>query len=318
MSVKDARVSVTLAEHPKTKKLIRRHGQAAAWNLVRLFLHAAANRPDGDLSGMDDDDIEIAADWLGDPGAFVAALIEVRFLDGEAGSYCIHDWNEHNPWAAQSDMRADRARWANLVRHHGPGEAARLMPEYADRTGAGRKSDPEPVLDPPNRSQAGECRSPEPESRSPNHESGTPPYLSSPLLSPPTESIGTADAVAADPEPAAAEPKPRAKRESKPAITLRTFRAAGGLLVQVGEDPLLAYCDRIGLPEDFLRLAAHAFDTRFKSTDQKQRDWPAHFRNAVYANWFKLWWDDGGTWRLTTQGKQAERELQALAAEAAA
>jgi hypothetical protein len=132
------------------------------------------------------------------------------------------------------------------------------------------------------------------------------------------ERQSAADAPDPSREPAAAEPKPRAKRESKPAITLRTFRAAGGLLVQVGEDPLLAYCDRIDLPEDFLRVAAHAFDQRYKATEQKQRDWPAHFRSAVYANWFKLWWDDGGTWRLTTQGKQAERELKALAAEAAA
>lgn len=192
------------------------------------------------------------------------------------------------------------------------------MPEYADRTGAGRKSDPEPVLDSPNRSQAGECRSPESESRSPNSESGTPPYLSSPLLSPPTVSTGTADAVAADPEPPAAEPKPKPKRDSKPLQTLKTFRAAGGLLVRVGEDPLLDYLDRIGLPDEFMRLAAHVFDQRFLGTEQKQRDWPAHFRNAVQSNWFKLWWDDSGTWKLTTAGKQAERELQAKSAQAQA
>jgi hypothetical protein len=127
------------------------------------------------------------------------------------------------------------------------------------------------------------------------------------------ERQSAADAAASPEAPAAEQPKPRAKRESKPAITLRTFRADGGLLVKAGEDPLLDYIDRIGLPEEFLRVAAHAFDQRFLATDQKQRDWPAHFRNAVQSNWFRLWWDDGGTWRLTTQGKQAERELQALA-----
>jgi len=40
----DARISVGLPGHPKTKKLIKRLGQAAAWNLVCLILWAAANR----------------------------------------------------------------------------------------------------------------------------------------------------------------------------------------------------------------------------------------------------------------------------------
>lgn len=188
-----------------------------------------------------------------------------------------------------------------------------MMPEYAERIGAGRKADPEPVPDPPNRSLPGECRSPESDDGSPKSETGTPPLLSSPLLSPPTESTGSADASLPPEAPAAEQPKPRAKREGKPLQTLRTFRADGGLLVRVGEDPLLTYADSIGLPEEFLRIAVHVFDQRFLGRDQKQRDWPAHFRNAVQSNWFHLWWDDGGTWRLTTAGKQAERELQALA-----
>ena len=188
-----------------------------------------------------------------------------------------------------------------------------MMPEYAERIGAGRKTDPDPVLDPPNRSEHGECRTPESELRSPNSESRTPPYLSSPLLSPPTESSAAADAAAADPKPSAQQPKPRAKRESKPLQTLKTYRDGGGLLVRPGDDPIREYADRIGLPEDFLRIAVHAFDAKYKPTGQQQASWPQHFRNYVQANWGKLWWDDAGTWRLTTAGKQAERELQALA-----
>jgi len=131
MTVADARVKVTLPDHPKTKKLIRKCGQAGAWNLIRLFLFVAANRPDGDLAGMDDDDIEIAADWLGDPGALVAALVEVRFLTGEQGKRAVHDWADHNPWASGSEARSEKSRWAALCKQHGRQKAAEMMPEYA-------------------------------------------------------------------------------------------------------------------------------------------------------------------------------------------
>jgi hypothetical protein len=116
-------------------------------------------------------------------------------------------------------------------------------------------------------------------------------------------------------DPPAGDEKPAAKpkRQQKPEQTLRTFRADGGLLVQPGSDPALEYAESIGLPVEFLRLAAKVFDSRYLPTDKRQRDWPAHFRNAVRGNWFKLWWHDGSEWQLTTTGKQAERELQALA-----
>jgi hypothetical protein len=127
----DARISASLPTHPKTKKLIRKLGQSAGWNLVCLFLWAAANRSDGDLSGLSIEDLEIAADWQGEEGAFVAALVEVRFLDGQDMAYELHDWAEHNPWAAGADMRSAKARWNAAKRHYGPAEANRLVPEYA-------------------------------------------------------------------------------------------------------------------------------------------------------------------------------------------
>ena len=107
----DARLSTGLPSHPKTKKLIRRLGQSAAWNLVCLILWAADNRSDGDLSGMSIEDIELASDWLGEDGALVDALVAVRFLDGADGSITLHDWHEHNPWAAGAEARSAKARW---------------------------------------------------------------------------------------------------------------------------------------------------------------------------------------------------------------
>src|SRR5690606_31224221 len=61
----------------------------------------------------------------------VAALVEVRFLDGEEGTYRIHNWAEHNPWAAGAESRSAKARWNAAKRHHGSAEADRLVPEYA-------------------------------------------------------------------------------------------------------------------------------------------------------------------------------------------
>ena len=129
----DARISVGLPAHPKTKKLVRRAGEAGAWRLVCLFLWVAQSRPDGDLSGMTGEDIELAADWQGEEGAFIKALIEVGFVDGNEGEYSIHDWDEHNPWAAGADARSEKAKWLALCKHHGRTKAAEAMPEYASR-----------------------------------------------------------------------------------------------------------------------------------------------------------------------------------------
>jgi len=136
----DARLAVTLPGHPKTKKLIRRLGDGAAWRLVCLFLWAASNRPNGDLSGLDDEDIEIAVDWAGEEGVLVSALVSVGFLDGEPGAYQIHDWNDHNAWASGADLRSAKARWNAVKRHHGEAEADRQVPEWAEKRGAGSAS----------------------------------------------------------------------------------------------------------------------------------------------------------------------------------
>lgn len=127
----DARISTSLPAHPKTRKLVRKLGQAAAWNLVCLFAWSAANRSDGDLSGMSMEDIELAADWAGEEGLFVSTLTALRFLDGEPGEYRIHDWADHQPWAAGAEMRSAKARWNAVKRHHGDTEADRQVPEYA-------------------------------------------------------------------------------------------------------------------------------------------------------------------------------------------
>lgn len=115
--VTDCRISVGLPAHPKTVKLIRRVGREGAWSLVCLLAFASANRPDGDLSSMTVEDIEIAADWHGEEGKLVKTLAEVGFLDTVDGGFQIHDWAEHNPWATGADRRSQQAREAALARH---------------------------------------------------------------------------------------------------------------------------------------------------------------------------------------------------------
>ena len=106
----DVRINVGLPSHPKTKRLIRRLGTDAAWRLVCLMAWVAANRPDGDLSSLTAEDIELCVDWPGEEGAFVKALVDVGFIDCNEGSFSMHDWEDHNPWAAGSKRRSEVAK----------------------------------------------------------------------------------------------------------------------------------------------------------------------------------------------------------------
>lgn len=125
----DFRISVTCARHPKIRKLIRRLGYEAFFSLTCLWAFAAAHKPNGDLNGMDSEDIELAAEWSGEPGTFVIALIELRLLDvDDAGNMNIHDWRDHNGYAFYADARTAKAQKAASARWNKNSE---LMPADA-------------------------------------------------------------------------------------------------------------------------------------------------------------------------------------------
>lgn len=91
---------------------------------------------------------------------------------------------------------------------------------------------------------------------------------------------------------------------------IEAIKARGEKPIPAG-DPVLAYADRVGLPREFLVLAWQQFlHTYTTSRDGKRyRDWRKVFRNAVEANWLRLWYLDGqaGGYALTTVGHQAQR-----------
>ena len=111
----DIRISVVFWRHPKTVKLERRLGIEAIKSLIILWMWVACNRPDGNLEGFDAEDIEIAAEWRGEPGVLVEVLLSLRWLDMEDGQYKIHDWAEHNSWASEAECRSDVARFSKLA-----------------------------------------------------------------------------------------------------------------------------------------------------------------------------------------------------------
>lgn len=290
----DARIAVGLPQHPKTKKLIKRLGQAAAWNLVCLILWAAQNRSDGNLSGMSVEDIELAADWIGEEGAFVKALTEVKFLDAEQDAFVLHDWHEHNPWAAGADMRSAKARWNAAKRHHGVAEADRLVPEYAAVRNATSNAGSKPAAE--DQQASGNAPFPSP--------SPTPTYPSS------LRSEGEAAKAALSlPEPPA---------EKSKAKTLKTYlaecKAAGVKPIPDGH-PVRVWAEEAGLSGDMLQIAWLQFRERYtegeKGKGKRYKDWPAHFATAVKSNWFGLWCQGEGGLRWSSNGMTHKAALDA-------
>lgn len=110
----------------------------------------------------------------------------------------------------------------------------------------------------------------------------------------------------------ATNPEPKKSKGAK--LTFDGFVAAcqaEGVDLIPADDPVYAYAERIGLPDDLIALAWTWFAKRY--ADKRQtgiRGWRQAFRNAVEGNWPKLWYRDdaSNSWALTTAGKQAQLE----------
>lgn len=112
----DIRLSVGFFDHPKIIKLERQLGLEGVTALLRLWLWAAQNRPSGILSGMDAEDIEIAARWKGVQGEFNGVVTRLKLLD-TVGKICrIHDWQEHNTWQSDAENRSNASRLSRMAK----------------------------------------------------------------------------------------------------------------------------------------------------------------------------------------------------------
>ena len=153
----DIRLSVEFFNHPKTVKLQRRLGLEAVICLQKLWLWAAQNRPEGRLSNMDAEDIEIAAKWGGDNGSLCSTLVSLGWIDEANGHYMLHDWEEHNPWQAEAEARSEiarkaaKARWENAgaPKPHKGKDANSMLKQCSSNAQAYMEQCPSPLLSSP-------------------------------------------------------------------------------------------------------------------------------------------------------------------------
>src|SRR5579859_2401768 len=105
------------------------------------------------------------------------------------------------------------------------------------------------------------------------------------------------------------EPSLTVKGARKGAITLRAFldacKATGEKTID-DTDPIFAYAQKVGIDLEMIEDCWNVFKAAHLQTAKKQKDWRAHFRNAVRLNWYRLWFlRDGEDARRTTAGEQA-------------
>lgn len=107
----DIRIASNFPRHPKAKRLRSILGGDGIDSLISLWCWASEFRPKGNLDGLSASEIEDAAEWRGAQNAFVVAIRDCGFLDGELGAKCyLHDWREHNSYAYFSRERSKIAR----------------------------------------------------------------------------------------------------------------------------------------------------------------------------------------------------------------
>ncbi len=296
----DARLSLGFPHHQKTKKLERRFGAPGPWAFVKLILWASQNHPDGDLTGVSDEDIEIAVDWNPALGSLVVTLAEVKFLDGAEGERRVHDWAQHNPWVVGAPMRSSKGRWNAIKGHYGEVEADRLVPEWAVIRRAASNAGSSAISR--SASTAVEQCSVSASISDSNSETQKEAGAKAPPL--PT-AVG--DSVCA--------PSKTVRKSSQ--ITFATFlercKAAGEAAIPT-KDPVFTYVRELNIPIDYLTLNWLEFRHRYSGTCSSKRyvDWRAAFRNSIERNWFRLWTaDDNDGWKLTSLGIQVQRAMNA-------
>ena len=121
----DIRLSVGFFEHHKTRKLQRRFGPEVVLSLLKLWVSTAKVRSDGILHNMDREDVGIMAGRGEDAEVFAQTLIDLNWVDEKddkngSKTLQIHDWVEHNSYAADDTVRSGENRFKVLARYNKP------------------------------------------------------------------------------------------------------------------------------------------------------------------------------------------------------
>lgn len=97
--------------------------------------------------------------------------------------------------------------------------------------------------------------------------------------------------------------------KKKSATSLPAYLAhckAEGLQPIPADDPVFDYVEKVGIPQEFLRLQWLEFKERYSLPDAKRyKSWCTVFLKSVKGNWFKLWYVSGDSYALSTVGRQA-------------
>jgi hypothetical protein len=108
-------------------------------HLIRLWLWAVDNAPDGDLDGLSGEEIEAAAHWQGEDGRFYAALIgcgKARgqgFIEASHGNAKrLHDWDD---WGGKATTK--RVKWRNEKAKYRQNQAQSSETEHRSPVGQG-------------------------------------------------------------------------------------------------------------------------------------------------------------------------------------
>ena len=127
------RVDDTMPDHPKVRRLIRLlrvEDATGIGHLVSLWLWVLRYRPDGDITGLDDDELAYAARWKGDARTFVRSMQEAGLFDEDSrGVVTIHDWLDYAGSLREAERKAkQRQRKAASSDREDVPEASRPRP----------------------------------------------------------------------------------------------------------------------------------------------------------------------------------------------
>ena len=116
----DIRIKMNFKGHRKRRKLRKLLGPSYLDHLMDLWLTAAEERPSGEFSGWDDDDLVYAASktvpFKGSADKLKHALLDAGFADEIENILVLHNWKKHQEWVISEPSRIAKSRHANTVK----------------------------------------------------------------------------------------------------------------------------------------------------------------------------------------------------------